>query len=103
MALATKTSSNKSNVKNASQKSVDFEFYAPLSKEVRLAGDFNGWSASKCLLKKQKDGRWTTSLSLKPGSYQYRYLVDGNWENDQRPIKLVPNAFGTWNCVIEVS
>lgn len=103
MALVTKVSPVKSNTKTTVEKTIDFKFYAPLSKDVKLAGDFNGWNASKCPLKKQKDGHWTATLNLKSGSYQYRFLVDGNWENDQRPVKVVPNAFGTWNCVIEIN
>ncbi len=102
MVLTIKSSGSKPSAKKISEQTVNFEFYAPLAKQVRLAGDFNGWNASKCPLKKQKDGHWTAALNLKPGSYQYRYQVDGNWENDQRPVKVVPNAFGTWNCVIEV-
>lgn len=88
---------------NKLQKNVAFEFYAPSAKEVGVAGMFNNWDASKALLKKGSDGKWQGSLQLRPGRYEYRYLVDGNWENDQRPVKCVPNAFGTWNCVVEVS
>ena len=80
-----------------------FEFYAPLAQDVRLAGSFNNWDASKHRLRKDSDGRWHLALKLKPGHYEYRYLVDGNWENDQRPVACVPNAFGTWNCAVEVS
>ncbi|OGW79147.1 MAG: hypothetical protein A3G33_00405 [Omnitrophica bacterium RIFCSPLOWO2_12_FULL_44_17] len=79
-----------------------FEFYAPLAKSVRIGGDFNKWNPSKTVLEKKSDGRWITTLSLKGGRYEYRYQVDGNWENDQRQVKLVPNAYGSWNCVLEV-
>jgi 1,4-alpha-glucan branching enzyme len=88
---------------NKLEKSVPFEFYAPAAQEVRIAGTFNNWDASKNKLKKDKEGRWTANLKLKSGHYEYRYLVDGNWENDQRTVGCVPNAYGTWNCVIEVA
>ncbi len=88
---------------NKLEKDVLFEFYAPLAQDVRLAGTFNNWDASKHRLKKDSDGRWHLTLKLKTGRYEYRYMVDGNWENDQRPGACVPNAFGTWNCVVEVS
>jgi 1,4-alpha-glucan branching enzyme len=85
------------------EKEVPFEFYAPTAAEVRVSGTFNDWDTSKNKLKKDKEGRWSIALKLKPGHYEYRYLVDGNWENDQRPVGCVPNAYGTWNCVIEVA
>ena len=88
--------------KHKSEKDVTFEFYAPSATEVSLAGTFNGWDATKNLLKKNNAGKWRLTLLLPPGRYEYRFLVDGNWENDQRPVACVPNAFGTWNCVVEV-
>ncbi|MBI4373133.1 MAG: isoamylase early set domain-containing protein [Candidatus Omnitrophica bacterium] len=89
--------------KNKLETNTLFEFYAPSAEDVRLAGTFNHWDPSKYRLKKNPDGRWHLNLKLKPGRYEYRYMVDGNWENDQRPVQCVPNAFGTWNCVVEVS
>ena len=88
--------------KNKPVKDVTFEFYAPSAKQVSLAGTFNDWDPSKNLLKKNNSGTWRLKLTLQPGRYEYRYLVDGNWENDQRPTACVPNAFGSWNCVVEV-
>ena len=94
---------SKSTAAKKLEKDVPFEFYAPLAKEVSLAGTFNGWEALKCRLQKAGNGQWRTTLQLKPGRYEYRFLVDGNWENDQRSsVGCVPNAFGTWNCVIEI-
>jgi 1,4-alpha-glucan branching enzyme len=81
---------------------VDFEYFAPESKTVFLAGTFNAWDTQACPLRKERNGKWTVSLSLGPGRYEYRYLVDGVWENDQRTVECVPNAFGSWNCVIKV-
>src|SRR3989338_2808675 len=94
----------KSGTKNKLAKEIEFEFYAPASEEVRLAGNFNNWDASKQRLKKDASGHWRAKLELKPGRYEYRYVVDGNWERDQRQtVAVVPNAFGTWNSVIEVA
>ena len=92
----------KSTQENKLEKNISFEFYAPAAQSVSLAGEFNNWDFSKCFLKKSSDGKWQTVLKLQPGRYEYRYLVDGHWENDQRAVKCVPNAFGTWNCIIEV-
>jgi 1,4-alpha-glucan branching enzyme len=83
-------------------KTSDFKFYAPQAKKVELGGDFNNWKANKNPLTKDASGNWKTSLKLKSGRYQYRYLVDGIWQNAQEPVECVPNAFGSWNCVVEV-
>jgi hypothetical protein len=50
-------------------------------------------------MKKDKNEKWTTTLSLKPGRYEYRFFVDGNWENDPQCSCCVPNVFGSQNCV----
>jgi 1,4-alpha-glucan branching enzyme len=78
---------------------VSFQFQAPEAQEVYLAGDFNNWDTSTNLMKKDKKGIWKTILSLTPGRYEYRFLVDGNWENDPTCSCCVPNEFGSQNCV----
>jgi len=80
-------------------KKVHFEFPAPEALEVYLAGDFNNWNSSANPMKKDKNGIWKTALSLKPGRYEYRFLVDENWENDPVCCDCVPNEFGSQNCV----
>ena len=80
---------------------ITFEFYAPQAQKVQVAGTFNDWNPSKTPLKKERD-KWKTTLGLPPGRYEYRYWVDGDWQNDQRPVECAPNPFGTWNCILEV-
>lgn len=80
-------------------KKVEFELLAPDAQKVYLAGDFNNWDSSANLMKRDKKGTWKTSVSLMPGRYEYRFLVDGNWENDPACCDCVPNEFGTQNCV----
>ncbi len=99
----TPTSSVTCSGKKSGDKAIDFKFYAPEAKKVELGGDFNGWKANKTPLKKDATGNWKTSLKLKAGRYQYRYLVDGTWQNAQEPVECVPNSFGSWNCVVEVA
>ena len=84
-------------------KKVIFEYYAPQANKVGVGGTFNGWDPEKSLMKKEGNGQWRVELELLPGRYEYRYWIDGSWQNDQRPVECVPNAFGTWNCAIEIS
>jgi 1,4-alpha-glucan branching enzyme len=50
-------------------------------------------------MKKDKKGIWKATVSLAPGRYQYRFLIDGRWENDPACSDFVSNDFGTTNCV----
>ncbi len=84
------------------EKKVEFEYFAPQAKQAFLAGTFNHWDTEAFPLKRDRDGKWRVALSLSPGRYEYRYFVDGVWENDQRTVECIPNAFGSWNSVITV-
>ena len=48
---------------------------------VYLAGSMNGWSTSANKLTKSGSVS-TTTLTLAPGQYEYKLVVDGNWIND---------------------
>jgi 1,4-alpha-glucan branching enzyme len=80
-------------------KKVRFEFSAPEAREVFLTGEFNEWDRTANPLKKDKNGMWKLTLPLRPGRYEYRFLTDGNWENDRSCSGCVPNEFGSLNCV----
>ncbi len=75
---------------------------APEAQCVQLAGDFTGWELSPLDLKKLKNGLWKTTVALEAGSYQYRFLVDGQWRDDPDCAVRVPNQFGTENCVRQI-
>lgn len=89
--------------KTSKRKKIRFEYFAPHARLVKLSGTFDGWSTQGPGMKKMGDGHWERHLLLKPGEYEYRYLVDGAWANDQRTMKQVPNAFGEWNNVVTIT
>lgn len=93
-----KTESNASR-KKIIQRKVKFEFSAPEAKEVSLAGNFNQWNSQANPMKKDRKGMWKGTLSLEPGRYEYRFIVDGIWENDPSCSSRVTNEFGGENCV----
>ena len=88
--------------KSKVEKKITFEYFAPQAEKVELAASFNAWNPQKTPLKKDRDGKWKTTVMLLTGRYEYRYRVDGNWQNDQKPVECVPNPFGSWNCIIEI-
>ncbi len=78
---------------------VRFEYFAPGASLVFLAGNFNEWNAHAHPLRKLRDGRWALSLRLKPGRYEYRFLVDGIWRPDPRARQYVTDFCGGLNSV----
>jgi 1,4-alpha-glucan branching enzyme len=82
---------------------VTFSVVAPQAQSVQVAGDFTDWQEAPIELKKFKDGVWKTTVSLEPGEYQYRFLVDGQWQDDPNCLLHNPNAFGGQNCICVVN
>lgn len=78
-----------------------FEIDAPTASEVVLCGTFNGWDGSDRPLKQNKRGKWRTFRMLEPGIYEYRFMVDGAWRNDDQ-AEQVPNPYGSRNSVCVV-
>ena len=83
-------------------KIAEFKLQAPQAKKVSLVGSFNNWNTKGLAAKKDSGGHWAVKVNLKPGRYEYKFLVDGNWVNDPHCNQYVPNSFGTQNCVIEI-
>jgi len=98
MIINKKTESNGMRAKSIKGK-MKFEYSAPEAKEVSLAGNFNQWNSQANPMKKDKKGIWKVTLSLEPGRYEYRFIVDANWENDPLCSSCVANEFGGENCV----
>ena len=83
-------------------KQVTLKLSAPQAKTVLVTGSFCDWQTNSHHLKKDKAGIWKTTVSLPPGSYEYRFVVDGEWQDDPLCQERVPNAFGTENCILHV-
>ncbi len=51
------------------------------AKSVVLTGQFNDWDHHE--LKMQRSDRgWTIDYVVRPGTYEYKYIIDGNWTVD---------------------
>jgi 1,4-alpha-glucan branching enzyme len=81
---------------------VSFEYFNPAAGEVLLAGSFNGWQPRSAPMTKRRGGKWSTELLLPPGQYEYRFVVDGQWQDDPMAARFVANSFGGLNCVVKV-
>jgi hypothetical protein len=49
--------------------------------KVILSGTFNRWNEKYFKMIKTEDG-WELALQLKPGEYEYKFIVDGKWMED---------------------
>ncbi len=87
----------------AAAPSIEFRLFAPEAHEVCLAGDFSAWQPEECRMRRFKDGTWKKMLKLKPGRYEYRFVVDGQWWTDPENPQRQDNPFGQQNSVLLVS
>ena len=53
-------------------------------------------------MRKEGDGEWKATVSLPPGRYEYRFIVDGHWVSDPAAKESVHNTFGSTNSVVTV-
>ena len=94
--------SKKKRENKTQKKRITFKLVAPEAREAILAGDFNSWDARKHVMKKDNKGEWSKIVTLAPGRYEYKFLVDGEWQNDPSTDQVVPNSFGTLNNFLNV-
>jgi len=87
-----------------SAKGITFELFEPAARTVTLAGDFNGWDAVALPLRKDAGGRWKRTVRLAPGTYQYKFVVDGTrWVEDPLNLNRIANQLGGCNSMVEVA
>ncbi len=68
---------------------------------VFLVGDFNDWNVTATPFVQGRDGVWRAVLDLPEGrTYQFRYLVDGNWQTDFHADGWIQNEYGSQNSLV---
>ena len=85
-----------------SHRPVTFNFNDPGARTVSIAGTFNEWHASATPMVPLGKGRWSKTLEVKPGIYEYLFVVDGKWIADPGSAVTVSNPFGGINCCVTV-
>ena len=81
---------------------VELKLIAPKARSVFVAGNFNGWDAKSNPLSKESGGVWRAFLQLSPGRYEYRLVVDGQWQEDPGAKESAFNPYGGRNSVLVV-
>lgn len=84
------------------KKRVAFQFEAPNAREVYLIGTFSGWNLNAHPMKKNKEGVWKTMVNLIPGTYEYLFLVDGEYAEDPHAKISKPNEYNGHDSVLIV-
>jgi hypothetical protein len=75
----------------------------PTARSVSVAGDFNGWNPSQTKLERADGGVWTVTIPLKPGRYEYMFVVNGKqWIADPLAPEDAGDGFGSQNAVLDV-
>jgi chromosome partitioning protein len=71
--------------------------------EVLLAGDFNAWIPDAGVkLDRDASGRWRKFVPMPPGTYQYRFVLRGQWVSDPRNPHHIMNSFGSRNSLVHI-
>lgn len=68
---------------------------------VILSGTFNDWNDADTRMARTATG-WECRMKLKPGYYEYKFIVDGEWINDPSTRARVPNEHNTDNTPLYV-
>jgi 1,4-alpha-glucan branching enzyme len=73
---------------------VTFTVPAEEANSVAVVGDFNEWSTSATELKKLKNGTFKGTVDLETAnSYEFRYVIDGTYVNDEQADAYAWNDF----------
>ncbi len=81
---------------------INFSIVEPRAKKVSLVADFNQWQPDKHPMKKGKHDEWTKTVYLLPGTYEYKFWVDGRWQIDDQNKNRCRNNFGSRNNLINI-
>lgn len=81
---------------------VTFSVEAKGANTAAVIGDFNNWNPAEGELLKLKTGTFRATFDLpKDNSFEFKYLVDGNYLNDPEADSFAYNEFaGAENSVL---
>ena len=83
---------------------VTFTVPAKEAKKVSVIGSFNEWNTEVAQLRKLKNGTFKGTIDLaKDNNYEFRYLVDAEYRNDEQADNYVWSDYaGADNAVLEL-
>ena len=82
---------------------VTFTIDHPDASEVSLIGEFNNWSPETNPMKLTGSGMWSVTVTLPPGTYSYKFLIDRKQKLPDPASKgSEPDGFGGTNSVKKI-
>jgi chromosome partitioning protein len=101
--LAASISEAESGSRQPLEREVIFSLEAPAHAVVQIAGNFNNWVPEPLqFTESQVRQVWHKTISLKPGSYEYKYVIDGRWLLDPHNSRAIHDPYGGLNSVLSV-
>ena len=87
---------------------LDVTFRLSLDREVEtvfLTGWFNGWTPDDPQFRMQQDddGVWSITVTLDPGRYEYKFVVDGRLLADAEATEQEPDEGGGFKSLVTVT
>lgn len=87
----------------ATSRGVVFRQPITLGRRVHVAGEFNHWSDNSTPLRPHESlGLLEATVAMRPGTSQYRLVVDGQWISDPYNPLIAANPFGGANSMVIV-
>ena len=81
----------------------EFTLTAGPGHSVALAGSFNDWDPELLpMAYSPETSAYGCTIHLAPGTYEYKFVVDGEWKLDSNNPNFAPNDLGTLNSVLVV-
>ena len=82
---------------------ITLELDSPDAGTVHAAGQFNDWQPDDVELERGSDGIWRVTLNLAPGTYEYKFIIDGqDWVADPANPDKVADPYGGYNSLLTV-
>ncbi len=60
--------------------------FNPATDSVDVAGSFNGWAGGDILTDADNDGIYTATLTIDPGTIEYKFRINGSWDTAENSI-----------------
>ncbi len=73
------------------------------TRDLKIAGDFNNWIPDHNVETRVDHEAIVKTMRIKPGTYQYRLIIDGKWQEDPNNPNRISNLFGEINSLLKVT
>jgi hypothetical protein len=76
----------------------------PGARTVSVVGTFNDWDKLADPLTPHEDGRWRARVEMVPGTYEYKYVIDGeSWIKDPSCAEAVSDGYWGENSILRLT